>query len=134
MLNYRKLKVIALSIVLVAGMLLPVGASAQDDVVRHGGLFGYYYYGWFNSELKEVEEGGLFRAGANEDDLNCNLFNQNFSPIFGDDIAGYNLYNQSFEEVPLGSGLLILTAAGAGYALKKRKSNKNSRTLKTHIS
>ena len=129
--NYRKLKAIALSIVLVAEMLLPVGVSAQD-YARPGGLFGYY--GWFNSELKEVEEGGLFRAGANEDGFNCNLFNQNFSPIFGDDIAGYNLYNQSFEEAPLGSGLLILTAAGAGYALKKRKSNKNSRTLKTHIS
>ena len=120
--NYSKRKAIVLSIVLVAGMLLPVGALAQG-YARRGGLFGYYYYGWFNSELKEVEEGGLFRAGANEDDFNCNLFNQNFSPIFGDDIAGYNLYNQSFEEVPMGSGLLILTAAGAGYALKKRKSN-----------
>ena len=129
--NNNKPKIIVLSLLLIVGMLLPVGASAQQRNL-YGGLFGYY--GWFNSELKEVEEGGLFRAGANEDDFNCNLFNQNFSPIFGDDIAGYNLYNQSFEEVPLGSGLLILTAAGAGYALKKRKSNKNSRTLKTHIS
>ena len=129
--NNNKPKVIVLSLLLILGMLLPVGASAQD-YSRPGGLFSYY--GWLNSELKEVEEGGLFRAGANEDDFNCNLFNQNFSPIFGDDIAGYNLYNQSFEEVPLGSGLLILTAAGAGYALKKRKSNKNSRTLNTHTS
>ena len=48
-----------------------------------------------------------------------NLHNQQFS----DDEGGYNLYNQFFE-VPLGSGLLILTAAGVGYALKKRKSNK----------
>ena len=125
----NRLKDIVLSLTLMAGMLLPASAPAQKRD-QYGGLFGYST--WFNLELEEVEEGGLFRAGVN--DFNCNLFNQNFSPIFGDDIAGYNLYNQSFEEVPLGSGLLILTAAGAGYALKKRKSNKNSRTLKTYIS
>ena len=61
MMNHRKLKVIALSIVLVAGMLLPVGASAQDytqyDYTPRVGLF--HNYGLFYSE--EVEEGGLFR-------------------------------------------------------------------------
>ena len=40
----------------------------------------------------------------------------------------YNLHNGTFEdvtpEVPLGSGLFIMAAAGAGYALKKRKDNK----------
>ena len=118
----NKSNVIVLSLVLTLGMLLPIGASAQNRD-QYGGLFGgfgWYYY--LDEEEQKENGGGLFRAGVN--DFNCNLFNQNFSPIFGDDIAGYNLYNQSFEEVPLGSGLLILTAAGAGYALKKRKSNK----------
>lgn len=35
-------------------------------------------------------------------------------------------------EAPLGSGLLILTAVGAGYAVARRKSYKTHRTSKTH--
>ena len=55
------------------------------------------------------------------------LFNQQFGSDDNDN-GGYELYNQIFGQdanldVPLGSGLLILAAAGAGYALKKRKSN-----------
>ena len=54
------------------------------------------------------------------------LFNQQFG---SDDNGGYELYNQIFGQdanldAPLGSGLFILVAAGAGYALKKSKSNK----------
>ena len=37
-------------------------------------------------------------------------------------------------ETPLGSGLLILTAVGAGYAVARRKSYKTQRTSKTHRS
>ena len=48
--------------------------------------------------------------------------------FFDGENYGYNLFNGTFEEVtpelPLGSGLFIMAAAGAGYALKKRKDNK----------
>ena len=87
-------------------------------------------------ELVEEEEfykehgyrGGLFNRNYNGYG-GYNLYNQ----LFGSDvIGGYELYNQTFgqdnEEAPLGSGLLILTAAGAGYALKKRKNNKKQKS------
>ena len=47
------------------------------------------------------------------------LDNQGFGATNG------GITNQTFGETPMGSGLLILLAAGAGYAtLKKRKSNR----------
>ena len=111
----QKQKVTVLSLLLILGMLLPVGASAQQRN-QYGGLFGY---GWFTNNAGELEY-GLFRFDVDGDGY-YNLYNQQF----GSDVeGGYELYNQSFgQELPLGSGLLILTAAGAGYALKKRKSN-----------
>ena len=36
-------------------------------------------------------------------------------------VATWTLTNQTFGEAPLGSGLLILTAVGAGYAISRRK-------------
>ena len=48
--------------------------------------------------------------------------------FFDGENYGYNLNNGTFQDVtpeaPLGSGLFIMAAAGAGYALKKRKNNK----------
>ena len=48
--------------------------------------------------------------------------------FFDGENYGYNLNNGPLQdvtpEVPLGSGLFIMAAAGAGYALKKRKNNK----------
>lgn len=48
--------------------------------------------------------------------------------FFDGENYGYDLFNGTFEDVtpelPLGSGLFIMAAAGAGYALKKRKDNK----------
>ena len=71
------------------------------------------------------DEAGYSSRGlmnVREDWFGYNLFNQQFG---SDVIGGYELYNQTFgQDAPLGTGLLILTAAGAGYALTKRKSNK----------
>ena len=50
---------------------------------------------------------------------------------FGAEVSGgYDLNNQTFGQdefegfAPLGSGLFLMAAAGAAYALKKRKTNK----------
>ena len=50
---------------------------------------------------------------------------------FGAEVSGgYDLNNQTFGKdefegfTPLGSGLFLMAAAGAAYALKKRKTNK----------
>ena len=68
---------------------------------------------------------GLFGRGGNNDYANRSevgafgVLNQGFGATNG------GITNQTFGETPMGSGLLILLAAGAGYAtLKKRKSNR----------
>ena len=104
----NKLKIIVVSLGL--GVIMLTTTSVQAQMID---LLDEYY-----EELEQRNNQSILnRRGSNSGSYN--LHNQQFS----DDEGGYNLYNQFFE-VPLGSGLLILTAAGAGYALKKRKSNK----------
>ena len=93
----KTLKAIVLSMVLAAGMFLPVGASAQNDV-RPGGLFGLGDF---------FESGGLF----NENDLR--------EGEDGFDISNYGIGED--EDAPLGSGLAILLGAGLGYVAFKEK-------------
>ena len=105
--NKLKRKALVLSVAMAVSLLLPLPMNAQYDENKYG------IQPWFGSSLLGRESG---RGGG------YNLINEQF----GSDInGGYELHNQTFgQELPLGSGLLILTAAGAGYALKKRKSNK----------
>lgn len=46
--------------------------------------------------------------------------------IYRDDSWSYTVNTQNFGETPLGSGLLILTAVGAGYAISKRRRNRKN--------
>ena len=124
--NQKKhLKPLALSLALAVGLLWPMAVNAQNYVLYDDGLFSR------GPKVKSYNDHSFFRGVTGDNTVGYLIHNQQFG---SDQNGGYNLYNQSFEEVPMGSGLLILTAAGAGYALKKRKSNKNSRTLNTHIS
>ena len=50
--------------------------------------------------------------------------------IYRDDSWSYNVNTQNFGETPLGSGLLILTAVGAGYAISKRRRNRKNNISK----
>lgn len=43
-----------------------------------------------------------------------------------DALAAWAITNQTFGDAPLGSGLLILTVAGAGYAISRRKRSRKS--------
>lgn len=93
-----KLRALALSLAMALGMLLPTTTLAQgnDNMLRfedeYGGSRGGFASGW-------------------------PLFNQSFGS------GGYNLNNQTFgqDPAPLGSGLIIMLAAGGAYMLKKRK-------------
>ena len=107
----KNLKALVLSMGLVLGMVTPVIAQAQWG----GGVLGY------GRDAEQISRGGLF---GNPDEIGGYfLYNQQF----GDENGGYNLSNQTFgQEVPLGSGLLILMTAAAGYVLKKRKNNDNN--------
>ena len=94
--NKKTLKSIVFSMVLAAGMLLPASGFAQE---RGGGLFGlgdvFESDGWFRGALNTEDQDPAFDLTVNSQD-------------FGQD-------------APLGSGIVILLAAGAGYAAFKRK-------------
>lgn len=95
-----KIKKRALALSMAVGLLSVSTATAQD-----------------------MNKGGLFQRGMADEEYyamgsyNSGLYNVNRDPING----GFT--PQDFEG-PVGSGLLILAAAGAGYALLRRKEDK----------
>jgi hypothetical protein len=106
----KTLKAIVLSMVLAAGMLLPMNIFAQDD--SPGGLLNYDGAGESHNTSLFGKGGGLFDG----------LSLQNF----GEDEDELTLQNFG-EEAPLGSGWLILMASGAGYAALKSRKKQNTR-------
>lgn len=92
------LRVIVLSLAMTLGMLLPVASHAQSDgFFRDGGSYS------------NRDEGGGYSIGTQQ---------------FGSDAnGGYNINTQNFgqEPAPLGSGLIVMLAAGGAYALVRRK-------------
>ena len=113
---------LSLALLMAAAVLMPAGGTAQD--FKPGGLFG---------QGGGAESGGMLgdRSGGSPYDLsnqqfgsgnsgNYHLYNEQFG---AGDNGNYELTNEQFG-APLGGGLLILAAAGAGYALGKRKHNK----------
>ena len=93
-LNRRKAKV--LSMAMLVALSLPLGASAQEGLFNRG-VSDEAYYGFGGSKNSTSLIG-------NRDATTGVINNQ----IFG-------------QEVPMGSGVLILLAAGMGYAALKRK-------------
>jgi len=93
-----KLKVLVLFLAMALCMLSPATVLAQ------GG----------NDNLLQFDNNDVGRSGFA---TNWSLNNSSFGE------GGYNLNNQTFgqDPAPLGSGLLILTAVGAGYAAVRRK-------------
>jgi len=107
----QNLKALVLSLGLGTAMLCAPSVQAQ-------GVFGDLLDNYYDEQ--EASRGALLGKGG---DGGYDLYNQQFG---SNDSGGYDLFNQTFGvESPLGSGLFILAAAGAGYALKKRKNNKN---------
>lgn len=107
--NKVKKKTLLLTLALLARLLLPLTMNAQYREDQFG--------------LQEWGQTSLLGKEASSSSGGFNLFNQQFGE---DEEGGYELYNQTFgqdSDTPLGSGLLILVAAGAGYAFKKRKNN-----------
>lgn len=95
--NSKSLKAIVLSLVLAAGMLLPAVGYAQENGKWGGGLFG--------------------RGATEESDWLRGLFGLEDQAEEGD-IENYGIG----EQVPLGSGMFIMLAAGLGYwAVNKKK-------------
>ena len=115
-----KSKIIVFSLGVVVLTLTATHLNAQSNGMR--GLFGWGK----DLDQEEYNNWGLMnRGGDSESFFGYNLYNQQFGE---NQYGGYNLYNQTFgQEVPLGSGWLIMAVAGAGYVLSKRKNNGNHR-------
>lgn len=122
----KKMRTIVILLAMAGGLVLSPPMAAQNDGSRgqfgRGGNNGY-------ANRSEVGASGLLNQGFGATAGNLtnqgfgatagNLFNQGFGATNG------GITNQTFGATPMGSGLLILLAAGAGYAtLKKRKSNR----------
>ena len=103
----RKLKMMAFMVTMAAGVLLPRTVSAQD--LFSGNPINNQIFGASNSGGIDNQIFGASNAGS--------IDNQ----TFGASNEG-NITNQTFgNKLPLGSGVLIMVAAGAGYAALKRK-------------
>ena len=122
----KKMRTIVILLAMAGRLVLSPPMVAQNDGSQ--GLFGR---GGNNDYVNRSEVGasGLLNQGFGA--TSDNLSNQGFGfTQDGLDNQGFGatnggITNQTFGETPMGSGLLILLAAGAGYAtLKKRKSNR----------
>lgn len=90
-----KRKAILLSLLLAVFLLTPIFSNAQK-----GGLFGYGNYDESYDNSNGVTNRGL---------TNIN------------DSGETGIVNQTFGEVPVGSGIIVMLVAGAGYVLLKKK-------------
>ena len=98
------------STTLLLALLLPMGAFAQGGLFQRGNGNGLYY-----GQTDAANQSLLLR----DSEMIGALSNQGF----GNPIGGSDLTNETFG-APLGSGLLVLLLAGAGYSvLKSNKKN-----------
>ena len=94
----KRQKTARLALAMTLMSLLPLGAFAQEEGLFQRGVNDEAYYGFGGT----IEKTGLL--GDRSVQTTGTINNQ----IFG-------------QSVPLGSGVLLLIAAGAGYAMLKRK-------------
>ena len=114
--NNKNLKSIVLSLALAAMMLAANNLNAQTG----GGVFGKGGH----EVAGEWSSGLLDRSGSG---IGYHIWTSPFDNGGTSEMyhIGTQLFGQSVNQpAPLGSGLFIMAAAGAAYALKKRKMNK----------
>ena len=91
-------------LVIVLALALPISGLAQGGIFQRG-----------TSDGNTEKSMGLLRNGETTNTLT--------NEGFGNPVDGSDLTNQTFGS-PIGSGLLVMLMAGAGYAaLKKNKKN-----------
>ena len=103
----KKLRIVAIMLALA----LPISLLAQGGVFQRGN----------NDETNHGQNGEANKAMLlRNGETGATLSNQGF----GNPVNGSNLTNQTFG-APLGSGLLIMLLAGAGYSAMKSSKNNN---------
>ena len=130
--NKKRGKAVALSLAMAAALSLPPGASAQGLFGGDAGGGGYPLLGRGGGTGVESPSFGHQSFGANQEGgFLHQAFGADQEGTFGHQAFGANqeggFTHQSFTS-PTGSGLLVLLAAGMGYAAaKKRKGGKGRR-------
>ena len=119
----KKSSLLVFPLLVAAGLLLPVGASAQDGLFDRG-LSDEAYYGFGGSGLL-----GDGDRGKSDATFTHQTFGNDYDGTFTHQTFGMNhegnFTHQIFgNNTPTGSGLLILLSAGLGYAATKRKNKK----------
>lgn len=96
-----KKRALVLSLVMAAMLAMPTMASAQESRSNYGGLFG-------TAPTSKNAQGGMLTQGN---------ISRDATP------AGLSLEDPTHNDptAPLGSGLMILLVAGAGYVALKKK-------------
>ena len=129
-------------LLMAAVLLIPCGALGQDGNFTHQSFGGEYtgnfshqsfggeYTGNFTHQSFGIDLTGGFTHQSFGGDYTGGFTHQSFggdytggftNQSFGGDYEG-NFTHQSFEDpAPIGNGLLVLIAAGLGYAASKRK-------------
>lgn len=114
----KKKKILALSLALATAMLLPTNMMAQ------GGMFGT------QNPTENQKQGGMLGKGKSANngvDWQGGMLGKGRSANNGMVWQGGGMTTQDpTQEVPLGSGLLILAMAGVGYAIVDSKKGKEN--------
>ena len=120
--NRKKLKSIVFSMVLVAAML--TATSVQAQLIGQRGRYPDGLFPWSIHENGLMQRGGYLDGGS--------IFGHEAFGAAGSEVgneafgaAGSEIDNEPFG-APIGGGLGILLAAGAGYALIQSKKNKQN--------
>lgn len=118
----NKSKAMLLSSLLALGMMLPSGVAAQQT----GGLFEHQDFG-------NGPDGDFIHQGFGNGlmgDFTHQAFGSSFNgdfthQIFGSDFNGDFTHQGFGQDVPLGSGLFVLTTAGIVFAFRRKKEEKD---------
>jgi len=113
--NYKKLKIIVVSLGL--GVIMLTATSVQAQMID---LLDEYYEELEREELEQRNNQSILnRSGSSSGGYNISQ-----GQFGSEDNGGFQITTGQFgQNVPLGSGLFIMVAAGAGYVLKKRKNS-----------
>ena len=113
--NYKKLKIIVVSLGL--GVIMLTATSVQAQMID---LLDEYYEELEREELEQRNNQSILnRSGSSSGGYNISQ-----GQFGSDDYGGFNIGTQLFgQEAPLGGGCLVLAFAGVAYSFKKRKNN-----------
>ena len=112
----KSLKTVAFALGLAAMGLTAGNLNAQTG----GGLFGRGEESWTDAS----NESFMRASGGTGTGFNIGV--EQFGGENGGGLGGFSIGTEQFGDAPLGSGLFIMAAAGAAYALSKKRNKQEN--------